>query len=340
MLSILTQIPDGLLECEANNLGQFLTGPTLIHIQGRRESPLFVSVLLHGNETTGWEAMRRLLKNYADKTLPRSLSLFIGNVTAAAKGLRALDEQPDYNRVWDLGGSPEHRMMQRVIEQMKAKRPFASIDIHNNTGLNPHYVCINYLDNRFIHLASLFSRTLVYFIKPDQVQSIAFGKFCPAVTLECGKSGSEGSIEHALSYVDAVLHLDHFPEHKVPVHDYDVYHTVGIVKVAPEDSIGFGHSDADICFNGDIDHYNFCELPAGTILAHVRDDKRQLFVSGEQGQSIADEYFYNDGEYLKTCKEVIPSMLTLDTRVIRQDCLCYLMEKLSVNDVTGAGQLQ
>jgi succinylglutamate desuccinylase len=77
-----------------------LPGPALIHLPGRRIPPLFVSVLLHGNEDTGWLAAQSVLKKYATVELPRALSLFIGNVEAARTGLRRLDGQPDYNRVW------------------------------------------------------------------------------------------------------------------------------------------------------------------------------------------------------------------------------------------------
>ena len=53
-LNILQQLPLGLLELEATQVHTLLGGPTLIHLPGEREAPLFVSVLLHGNETTGW----------------------------------------------------------------------------------------------------------------------------------------------------------------------------------------------------------------------------------------------------------------------------------------------
>ena len=50
---------------------------------------LFVSVLMHGNEPTGWEAVRRVLQRYMqgdEPQLPRALSLFIANTAAAAEG--------------------------------------------------------------------------------------------------------------------------------------------------------------------------------------------------------------------------------------------------------------
>jgi len=98
---------------ESDQLHYVLAGPTLLHFAGRREPPLLVSVLLHGNESTGWSAARRLLQKYHDQELPRSLSVLTGNVPAARYGKRHLAEQPDYNRVWCGEGTPEHRCMRR-----------------------------------------------------------------------------------------------------------------------------------------------------------------------------------------------------------------------------------
>ena len=107
MLTQYEALPPGLLDLPAARLGEVLPGPTLIHLPGRRTPPLFVSVLLHGNEDTGWLAAQSVLKKFATAELPRALTLFIGNVEAARTGLRRLDGQPDYNRVWAGGeGAP------------------------------------------------------------------------------------------------------------------------------------------------------------------------------------------------------------------------------------------
>ncbi|MEM1080561.1 MAG: hypothetical protein AAGH65_03180 [Pseudomonadota bacterium] len=83
--AILDHVPDGLLDLPAPELADRLNGPTLIHIPGRNPDPLFVSVLQHGNEVSGWDAVRRLLKGrYRFEHLPRSMALFIVNVDSAA----------------------------------------------------------------------------------------------------------------------------------------------------------------------------------------------------------------------------------------------------------------
>jgi succinylglutamate desuccinylase len=330
------ELPEGFLQADAREIGDVLGGPALIHLPGRREQPLFVSVLLHGNETTGFVALQALLKAYAAKPLPRALSVFVGNVEAARDGLRRLAGQPDYNRVWpgsEHPDSPERRMMAEVFDTMKLRRPFASLDIHNNTGINPHYACVNRIDHRCMHLARLFSRTLVYFVRPVGVQSMAFARLCPAVTVECGKVGQAAGEQHAREFLEACLHLSEIPEHPLASQDVDLFHTVAIVRVPQAFSFGFADQPVDIRFVDDLDHLNFRELPAGSVLARVNDVYEiPLEATDERGEDVSDSFFFVEDDLLRTRRAVMPSMFTLDERVIRQDCLGYLMERYPLSE--------
>ncbi len=332
MLTIYDELPAGLLDCEARQLHEILPGPGLIHLAGHRPEVLFVSVLLHGNEFTGWDAVRELLRKYQGPGLPRSLSLFIGNVAAAREGLRHLPDQPDYNRIWrGAGTTPEHRMAQQLLEEVRRLDLFAAVDVHNNTGKNPHYACVNRLEPDYLHLASLFSRTVVYFIRPDTVMSMAMAQYCPAVTIECGQPGVPRGVVHVLEFLEACLHLDHFPAHPVAAKDLDLFHTVATVRIPPQLEFGFGEDGRDLCLLPDIDRLNFNELPAGTAFGRVRDaDVVPFEVQDEQGREVSERYFEIRDRWIQTRVPVMPSMLTLDRDVIRQDCLCYLMERLSL----------
>jgi len=337
MLKVIDHLPDGLLELEVHQLYRALSGPVLIHLAGRRQQPLFVSLLQHGNESTGWYAIRSLLKKYQTRELPRSLSIFIGNVEAAQYNQRYLDHQPDYNRSWQgpLSGEarPEHRILQQVVDEMRKRNVFASIDVHNNTGLNPHYACVNKIDRRFFHLATLFSREVVYFTKPDGVQSKVFAELCPSVTLECGQSEEPHSVTHAEEYIDACLHLSEFPAHPVEAHDIDLFHTVAIVKIPSDISFCFNNKKCDIQLADDLDHMNFRELPVGTSLGKTQlSDELPLDVRDEEGHEVG-QHFFNivDGE-IRTAVPIMPSMLSIDDNAIRKDCLCYLMERYPLVD--------
>jgi len=295
MLNEIEYLPDGLLSMPAENLEALLGGPTLMHLPGRRPDPLFVTVLAHGNEGTGYCAVQGLLRAYRDKELPRALSVFFGNVSAASKGLRFLDGQADFNRVWPGTGTPdapEAQMMQQVVDSMQARGAFASLDIHNNTGINPHYACINRVDNQFLHLASLFSRTVVYFIRPLGVQSMAMSYVCPSVTIECGKPDQEYGVAHAHDYIDACMHLSELPEHPVASHDVDLFHTVATVKVPDAVSFSFEDDAVDLQLVSNIDHLNFRELPAGTRLGGVSPGASvSLDVCDENGHQVGGHYF-------------------------------------------------
>jgi len=338
MLTVLESLPEGLLACEATELYRVLDGPTLIHLPGRRPEPLFVSVLMHGNEVTGWQAARELLLEYQQRELPRALSLFIGNVAAARHGRRRLDGQPDYNRIWRGAGLQEHEMMQQIIAAMAQRRVFASIDIHNNTGLNPHYACINRLDYDFMQLATLFSRTVVYFTQPDGVQANAFAELCPAVTVECGQPAQPHGVEHAREFLHAGLNLAALPGHPLHQGDIDLFHTVAIVKVPEVLDFGFdGNQETDIRFPADIDCLNFSELPANTLLGWLGSERKSwLEAWDEQGNEVGAQYFSYDNNEIRLTTPMMPSMLTCDSRIVRQDCLCYLMERMPVGrNVTG-----
>ena len=331
MLTVLDRLPDHFLETEAIHLHEIMPGPALIHLQGRRKSPLFVSILLHGNEITGLHAVQDLLRKYQSRELPRSLSIFVGNISAARQGLRRLEGQPDYNRVWpgtEVAACDETQMMQQIIDSMRKLNVFASIDVHNNTGINPHYACVNALEDRFLHLATLFSRTVVYFTRPVGVQSSAFATLCPAVTVECGKVGQQHSEHHAMEYLDAALHLSDMPSHVFPESDIDLFHTLAIIKVPEQAGFSFNGDEKDICFDSDIDHLNFQELRVGTRLGRIcQSANARLEAWDNDGKDIGGELFnYENGEIL-TRKPFMPSMLTLNERVIRQDCLCYVMER-------------
>lgn len=331
MFDILEELPSGFLEVSAERIRSICPRPTLLHLPGVRTEPVFVSLLLHGNEDVGLKAVQHVLRERMADGLPRSLSLFVGNVAAAASRLRRLPGQVDYNRVWPGGehaDSPEAEMMLQVVEQMRARNVFASIDLHNNTGTNPHYACVCSTEDRHLHLASLFSRTVVFFTRPRGVQTMAFHPYCPAITCECGKVGDPSGPEHAAAVVEACLKLSEFPHQPIATGDIHLFHTVATVKVPESVSISFAGPDAELIFPADLDRLNFCEVGPGTeICCRAPHSRASLSVLNEAGVDVQAEYLSVVGNSLRLKKRILPSMLTLDERVIRQDCLCYFMER-------------
>ena len=329
MYNEIFELPKGFLEARHQDLLQLLKKPTLIHLEGEIKSPLFITTLLHGNEDSGLIALQQLLKKYSSNPLPRSLSIFIGNIEAAAEDMRHLPNQPDYNRIWpgtDHNECNETLLMHKIVSIMKDRQPFASIDLHNNTGRNPHYGCVNRLSPQYLQLARLFSHTVVYFTTPKGVQSEAMAKICPAVTLECGKVGELDGIDHACRYIQTVLELEHLPDH-VPS-DIDLFHTVARVTILDDLDFSFDGS-GDLTLDGSIELYNFKEIHEGTRFATLNTEIEKIFnVFDDHGNDLVDDFFIQEGNTIKLKKSVMPSMFTKDREVIKQDCLCYLMERL------------
>jgi succinylglutamate desuccinylase len=331
--AVMDQLPEGFLECPANRLVEILKGPTLFELRGRDPRPLFVSTLLHGNEYSGLDAMQQVLRRHAAHGLNRSLLFFVGNIRAAAANLRTLDDERDYNRVWPgtlYPDDPQAALARWVYDNAARRELFASIDIHNNTGFNPHYSCVRTLEPKFIALARLFSRIVVHFQRPAGTQAAAFAQLCPAITVECGKAGSGSATAHAIELVEAALSISDLPDHAPAPHDVDLLRTHAIVRPPADASFSFDGAPADFVFRPDIDHLNFSELAPGASFGRARSGARLEILPGEGDDAPEDYFDYSDGE-IRLSRAAVPAMLTVDPRAVRQDCLCYLMHRIDMD---------
>src|SRR6516165_10787379 len=89
-LDCFNHFPEALLDVPASNLWRHLRGPSLFSLPGRDLEPVFVSVLLHGNEDSGWQAIQAVLRDKRTAVLHRPLLLFVANVEAAKANVRTL----------------------------------------------------------------------------------------------------------------------------------------------------------------------------------------------------------------------------------------------------------
>lgn len=331
-LNFLERLPRAFFEIEhPRELVRLFDGPTLISLEGASPEgaatgPLMISTLLHGNETTGFFALRRLLKAY-DGRLPRPLLIFFGNVEAAAAGVRHLPGQPDFNRIWGGGETPEARMARQVLDYARRRRVVANVDIHNTTGRNPFYACVNRTSDDFLRLAAGFTDTVIYFTEPHEVNSNAFAKICPSVTLECGVSGRPEGIAHLYRYLEALL--EGAGQGRQPPGDCRIYHTVARLKLPYYCQFDFEFTpdtDMDFSFIQSFDDFNFQRIPKGTVIARARRDGPHLAVLDNQDRLVTEKYLgFHEGKVVAQ-QDLIPSMFTTEKDVAREDSLGYLME--------------
>lgn len=339
-LNFLNEIPDGFLDIDVTQVHDMFSGPTLIHLKGDKKEALYLSTLLHGNETTSFTVLQMLLKNYQNKTLPRDVIIFIGNTVAAAQGMRHLPDQVDFNRIWDsplklverplTEISPERKVAMDVIEYAKSQKIFASIDIHNNTGKNPNYGCINVIAEPFINLASHFGSHTVYFTEPHNVQSMAFAHFCTAITIEAGKPGELSGIKASYAFVEKVLLMDQLYSNPSR-ENTEIFHTFARMRVDKKAVVDFDDSpcvESDLSFVSNLDENNFEVVPKGAHMGYAKD-LSSIRVENNKGFDITDDFLHVENGELKVKRIFIPSMFTKDIYVMKEDCLGYVMELMS-----------
>jgi succinylglutamate desuccinylase len=322
---VLKEVPSGFLNIPSDQLGLVLDGPCLIDLEQSGKPYIFLSAMLHGNEPTGLKVVQRLLNKYKEE-LPFSFLILIGNVDAAKHKVRYLADQMDFNRIWNGGDSPEEKWASQVLEYIYAKKPIWGLDMHNNTGKNPLYACINHLHDELFRLSGAFSDKVVYFETPEEALGVALSKEFPAITLECGHIGDIEGLERSFLYVDTLLQkksLDELPYNP----RFKLYEVEAVVKVRESLDIYVGN---DVCENAvsflpHLEELNFAVATKGSVIAHSLEKTSPVTIEGVNYTSLHDDYLkYENGE-LRLIKDVVPSMISLNPTIIRQDCLGYFM---------------
>ena len=320
-------LPDGFLEVTSANIRSLFPNPTLIHLDGRDKNTLFISILLHGNEYSGLRIMQQVLAEYSTG-LPRSILLFLGNVRAAEANLRHLPDQVDHNRCWPgtvMQPNPTTRMMRRIVEIAHGLPLFAAIDIHNNTGKNPHYACITDPNGRNQNLAARFNHIAMVF-RHRGVSTLAFDGICPAATLECGLPGDPTGIEHGCRLVKELLTLDKLPEQAPPRNRLHLVESHLNVHIPPHVSYEFDPAaDVDLSFEKDIESHNFKLIDPQQVFGYTRVE-RPIQILDDDDHDVTDEILRVEHGKLFFNQTLMPAMITRDKLVIQQDCLCHLLQ--------------
>jgi len=334
-LNIQYSIPDAFLDISYRDIKKVFDKPTLIYLQGDKTPALFVSILLHGNEFSSLEIMQEVLKKYKTEdayNLPRSLWLFVGNVDAAERGVRAIDGELDFNRAWPGTLTPQAdtaKLTKEVIDTISKDRLFASVDLHNNTGQNPYYGCISNVNEENKHLCTLFNHIALVFKSPKGISTMAFDTICPAITLECSTPGNKPAIEKAFMLIDDLMHMDHFPKKPVAKRELQLVTSSATIKINPHVSFCFddihNHTKSDLTIVSNFEHHNFTTLEEREIFAFSHVEK-PLIVTSQNGEDITDEIIQNKDGNISLKKAMMPAMITMNKDIILQDCLCYLLE--------------
>lgn len=307
-LNIVNALPDSLGDVPANALADELGGPTLFDLRRGDRRPLFVSVLVHGNEVSGWDAVRELL----DEFRKTSSLLFLGNLEAARHDVRALPGRVDFNRVWEGGDSTEAAVARDVTAFVAAAKPYLALDIHNNTGRNPPYSVICRPDPKTLGFAEGFAERALLASQPDGFQTRRFSRFCTAVTVEVGTPDDPESTTRTHDFLTRIFASNpEPPENARGAGNLSLFETVARVTV----------TDCTV-IEPAMQRFNFRHAPAGTPLTR----SGTLTARAADGSDVGNRYFALDNEMAVLTRPTTLAMYTADLESARRDCLCYFLE--------------
>jgi len=329
-------IADDLLDLAPRELLRALGRPTLIRVPGRGEqAPRAVSTLLHGDESTGFEAMLRILRRR--RVYPFDLFVVIGNVRAALEGSghvhRYLDDQEDFNRVWGLDAptTQMRRAADAILARLRGAGLESLVDVHNNSGDNPFYAIVTRERNATLNLATLFTTTLVRWDLDAHTLMEALHDDVPSIAIECGKADRPESLAFAVDGLRRYLGEPPITDAEV-VRDFDMIADLRKVVVRPEVRFTFGgdlSDDVDFVVAEDAEVHNFVEVPPGHVLGHVHPGSALPLVAKSSGaDDVTDALFDVLDGVVVTRRAVTPIMMTRSVEAARKDCLFYVADEL------------
>lgn len=329
-------IDDDLLDLPDIDVLRALNRPTLIRIPGAGAmAPRAIATLLHGDESTGYEAVMRVLRRR--RRYPFDLYVVIGNVRAALDepgfAHRYLDDQEDFNRIWGLDEPTTMLRMaaDSILERLLGAGLESLIDIHNNTGNNPFYALVTRRDPAMVNLATLFTTTLVAWDLHVHTLMESMPDTVAAVAIECGLPGRPESLAFAIDGIRRYLGDAPLPADRV-VRDYDLLGDLRRVVVRPEVRFRFSDDlseDVDLAVQTDADVANFVLVPEGHVLGHVHEGGAMpLRATDALGKDVTDEHFRIVGDAVVFAQPSTPIMMTKTVEAARKDCLFYLASAL------------
>jgi hypothetical protein len=315
-----------------------LGGPALLRLPGRdRTRTRALTTLLHGNEPSGLRALHRWLR--ARRTPAVDGVVFVGAVAAALAppgfAHRMLPGRPDLNRCFaPSADGPEGELARELVGALRAARPEALLDVHNNTGHNPAYAVATRVDRARLALTGLFAERFVHSDLRLGTLTEATEDLCPGIAAECGRAGDPAADEVAFGLIDRFLGAEHLPER--PERPLVVLHQPVRIRLAPGARVAFAEgpvAGADLTVAGDVDRHNFETLAAGTPVGWVRDaDGWPLEAHGADGAEVSRELFTLRDLRLETRRELVPMMMTTDAVVAAADCLFYAVSPRNVEE--------
>lgn len=293
-----------------------------------------VTTLLHGNEPSGFRAIRTWT---ASSALPEvDILFFLGSVEAALGPPlfrhRARPGGQDQNRCFlPPFDGPEGRRAEMLLGLIKRARPEAVVDLHNNTGHSPAYGVGTSVTEEALGLTSLFADRFMHSdIRLGTLMEALDGRFA-SVVIECGRAGDPVADATALAGLDRFVTLEELSLAAAHAPGVEVLSKPLRVHVTDDATLAFDTTpatSATLTIRRDVDRHNFMTMAAGEVVGWVRAGSAwPLRALGASGEDQSRDLFTLIGNELRLRKPIVPVMMTTSAEIARSDCLFYALER-------------
>lgn len=314
-----------------------LGGPSWWVVPGRDRSRCrVVNTLLHGNEPSGFRAVRTWLASGVTPAVDAAFSLC--SVDAALGpplfGHRALPGHRDANRCFfPPFEAPDGERARALLERLDRVRPEALVDLHNTTGHTPAYGVGTRLDPDVVGLTALFADRMMHSDLRLGTLVEALHARLPSVVIECGRAGDPVADATALAGIERFLLLEDLTSVRAAAERVEVLWRPIRVHIAEPASLAFADAPvpgATLTVRTDVDQHNFGTLAPGALLGWIAPGAGwPLCAFGSDDGDLSRELFEERGHELVVRREMVPVMMTNSAAMAKQDCLFYALERRS-----------
>lgn len=312
-----------------------LGGATWWLVPGRdRTRRRLVATLLHGNEPSGFRAMRAWLGSGVVPTVDTAFCvcsveaalgppLFVHRTAARAR---------DQNRCFlPPFEGPEGRRAQALLELIERLAPEAAIDLHNNTGHSPAYGVGTRVDPTILGISALFADRFMYSDLTLGTLMEALDGRVPSAVIECGRAGDPVADATALSGLERFLMLEDLDAARARASGVEVLERPVRVGVERDASLAFGEAPvpgAALTVRKDVDRHNFKSMEAGEVVGWLGSEASWPLVAlGRSGQDVSSQLFVRRGVEVQLRRAIVPVMMTTSAEIAKSDCLFYALER-------------
>lgn len=286
-----------------------------------------ISVLVHGNEPSGFFACHQLLK---EKFRPAmNTAWIISSVRAAGTEPlfthRQLPGEYDLNRRFGVHPveDPVTALAFDMTDYIRERQPRWVLDIHNTSGRGPAFGVAVANSNAIARLLSPFTDRLI--VTHLVVGSLMEQNFnCPVVTLECG--GASDPSAHACA-VAGLRQLLSSLEQPAALPQLTLYQHPVRVQLRAGHSLGYGsrsNSSATLTLRADVEQLNSQPTEPGTCIGWLTQPLADVLSAvNDQRQQVIEQLFCVQKGALVTRVPMQIFMATPRADIALSDCLFY-----------------